>query len=46
MDFKEKIALKLKVDKWESIDQIDPVIKGILRRETCLQKIDKRPWHV
>lgn len=41
MDFKEKIALKLKVDKWERIDQIDQVIKGILRRETCLQKIER-----
>ena len=41
MDFKEKIALKVKVDMWESIEQIDQVIKGILRRETCLQKTER-----
>ena len=26
---------------WESIEQIDQVIKGILRRETCLQKTER-----
>ena len=41
MDFKEKITLKLKVDKWESIEQIDQVIKDILRIETCLQKTER-----
>ena len=41
MDFKEKITLKLKVDKWESIEQIDQVIKDILRIETCLQKKER-----
>ena len=41
MDFKEKITLKLKVDKWESVEQIDQVIKDILRIETCLQKTER-----
>lgn len=47
-NFKENRTLKLRLDKWASIEQIDQGREGILKRGQRLKKIqrDERAEHV